>query len=79
MGLYLNRPDNAIVLRNDEKSQVQAPERAQPIKPLRQGIPERQTHGYIRHGVTNLNAALNVASGNVIGAFADRHREKEYS
>jgi transposase len=50
----------------------------QPILPLRQGIPERQTHDYVRHGVTNLYAALNVASGKVIGAFADRHRQKEY-
>jgi hypothetical protein len=52
--------------------------RAQPILPLRQDIPERQTHDYVRHGVTNLYAALNVASGKVIGAFADRHRRKEY-
>jgi transposase len=78
VGLYLNPPENAIVLSIDEKSQVQALERAQPILPLRQGIPERQTHDYIRHGVTNLYAALNVASGKVIGAFADRHRQKEY-
>ena len=77
-GLYLNPPENAIVLSIDEKSQVQALERAQPILPLRQGIPERQTHDYLRHGVTNLYAALNVASGKVIGAFADRHRQKEY-
>jgi transposase len=78
VGLYLNPPDNAIVLCIDEKSQVQALERAQPILPLRPGIPERQTHDHIRHGVTNLYAALNVASGKVIGAFADRHRQKEH-
>jgi hypothetical protein len=78
VGLYLNPPENAIVLSVDEKSQVQALERAQPILPLRPGIPERQTHDYVRHGVTNLYAALNVASGKVIGAFADRHRQKEY-
>lgn len=77
-GLYLDPPDNAIVLCVDEKSQVQALERAQPILPLRPDLPERQTHDYIRHGVTNLYAALNVASGKVIGAFADRHRQKEY-
>jgi transposase len=77
-GLYLNPPENAIVLSIDEKSQVQALERAQPILPLRPGIPERQTHDYVRHGVTNLYAALNVASGKVIGAFASRHRQKEY-
>ena len=78
VGLYLNPPENAIVLSIDEKSQVQALERAQPILPLRQGIPERQTHDYVRHGVTNLYAALNVASGKVIGTLADRHRPEEY-
>lgn len=78
VGLYLNPPENAIVLSIDEKSQVQALERAQPILPLRQGIPERQTHDYVRHGVTNLYAALNAASGKVIGAFADWHRQEEY-
>jgi transposase len=78
VGLYLNPPENAIVLCIDEKSQVQALERAQPILPLRPGVPERQTHDYVRHGVTNLYAALNVASGKVIGALADRHRQAEY-
>ena len=78
VGLYLNPPENAIVLSIDEKSQVQALERAQPILPLRPGIPERQTHDYERHGVTNLYAALNVASGQVIGTCADRHRAEEY-
>ncbi len=78
VGLYLNPPENAIVLSIDEKSQVQALERAQPILPPRPGIPERQTHDYVRRGVTNLYAALNVASGKVIGAFANRHRQKEY-
>jgi transposase len=78
VGLYLDPPENAIVLSLDEKSQVQALERAQPILPLRPGIPERQTHDYVRHGVTNLYAALNVASGTVIAALADRHRQKEY-
>jgi len=78
VGLYLNPPENAIVLSIDEKSQVQALERAQPILPLRPGIPERQTHDYERHGVTNLYAALNVASGQVIGACVERHRAQEY-
>ena len=78
VGLYLNPPENAIVLSIDEKSQVQALERAQPILPLRPGIPERQTHDYERHGVTNLYAALNVASGQVIGACADRHCAEDY-
>jgi transposase len=78
VGLYLNPPENAIVLCVDEKSQVQALERAQPILPLGPGIPERQTHDYVRHGVTNLYAALNVASGKVIAALADHHRQAEY-
>ena len=78
VGLYLNPPENAVVLCVDEKSQIQALERAQPILPLRPGIPERQTHDYERHGVTNLYAALNVASGQVIGACAERHRAEEY-
>jgi transposase len=78
VGLYLNPPENALVLCVDEKSQVQALERAQPILPLRPGIPERQTHDYVRHGVTNLYAALDVASGKIIAALADRHRQAEY-
>lgn len=78
VGLYLNPPENAIVLCVDEKAQVQALEHAQPILPLRPGVPERQTHDYVRHGVTNLYAALNVASGKVIGALADRHRQTGY-
>jgi transposase len=78
VGLYLNPPENAIILCIDEKSQVQALERAQPILALRPGIPERQTHDYERHGVTNLYAALNVLSGKVIGTCADRHRQQEY-
>jgi transposase len=78
VGLYLNPPDNAIVLCIDEKSQVQALERAQPILPLRPGLPERQTHDYLRHGVTNLYAALDVASGQVIGSCADRHCAQDY-
>jgi len=78
VGLYLDPPENAIVLCVDEKSQVQALERAQPILPLRPGIPERQSHDYVRHGVTNLYAALDVASGKIIAALADRHRQAEY-
>jgi transposase len=78
VGLYLNPPDNAIVLCIDEKSQVQALQRAQPILPLRSGVPERQSHDYESHGVTNLYAALNVASGKVIGSCEDRHRAREY-
>jgi len=78
VGLYLNPPENAIVLSIDEKSQVQALERAQPILPLRPGVPQRQTHDYVRHGITNLYAALNVVSGKVIAALSDRHRQTEY-
>ena len=78
VGLYLQPPENAIVLCVDEKTQIQALERTQPILPLREGIPERQTHDYWRHGVTTLYAALNVASGKVIGECTDRHRHQEY-
>jgi len=78
VGLYLDPPENAIVLCIDEKSQVQALERSQPILPLRPGVPERQTHDYERHGVTNLYAALNVLSGKVIGSCTARHRQQEY-
>jgi transposase len=78
IGLYLAPPENAIVLCVDEKSQIQALERTQPILPLREGIPERQTHDYQRHGVTTLFAALQVASGKVIGECKDRHRQEEY-
>ena len=78
VGLYLDPPENAIVLSVDEKPQVQALERAQPILPLRPGIPERQRHDSERHGVTNLYAALNVASGQVIGACTGRHRGEDY-
>ena len=78
VGLYLNPPENAIVLCVDEKSQIQALERMQPILPLREGVPERQTHDYHRHGTTTLFAALAVATGRVIGATKDRHRAVEY-
>ena len=78
VGLYLNPPDNAIVLSIDEKTQVQALQRAQPILPLRRGIPERQTHDYERHGVTDLYAALNVVSGKVIAACSEHHRAADY-
>ena len=68
VGLYLNPPENAVVVCVDEKSQCQALERTQPILPLRPGIPERQTHDYARHGVTCLFAALNAATGQVTDA-----------
>ncbi len=78
VGLYLDPPENAIVFCVDEKSQIQALERSQPILPLRPGVPERQTHDYMRHGTTTLFAALNVASGKVIGACRDRHAGTDY-
>ena len=65
VGLYMNPPDKAIVLSVDEKSQIQALDRTQPILPLRPGLPERQTHDYQRHGTTTLFAALNVLEGTV--------------
>ena len=67
VGLYLNPPDNAVVVCVDEKSQVQALDRTQPILPMRPGLPERATHDYIRHGVTTLLAALEEATGQVGG------------
>lgn len=78
VGLYLNPPDNAVVVCVDEKSQVQALDRTAPILPLRPGLPERQTHDYVRHGTTTLFAALNVATGQVVDACYERHRHQEF-
>jgi transposase len=78
VGLYLNPPDKAIVLSVDEKSQIQALDRTQPILPLRPGLPERQTHDYERHGTTTFFAALDVAAGKVIGHCQPRHRHQEF-
>jgi transposase len=78
VGLYLNPPDKALVLCVDEKSQIQALERTQPILPLRPGIPARQTHDYLRHGTTTLFAALNMIDGTVIGDCMPRHRHQEF-
>src|ERR1022692_4621669 len=78
VGLYLNPPAKAIVLSVDEKSQIQALDRTQPILPLRPGLPERQTHDYERHGTTTLFAALNVLDGTVIGQCQPRHRHQEF-
>ena len=78
VGLYLNPPDKAIVLCVDEKSQIQALDRTQPILPLRPGLPERQTHDYERHGTTTLFAALDVVAGKVIGQCQTRHRHQEF-
>jgi transposase len=78
VGLYLHPPAKALVLSVDEKSQIQALDRTQPILPLRPGIPERQTHDYERHGTTTLFAALNVKVGNVIAKCQPRHRHQEF-
>jgi transposase len=78
VGLYLHPPENAVVVCVDEKSQIQALDRTQPILPLRPGLPERATHGYIRHGVTTLFAALEVATGQVADACCPRHRHQEF-
>jgi len=78
VGLYLNPPDKALVLCVDEKSQIQALERTQPLLPLRPGIPARQTHDYTRHGTTTLFAALNMLDGTVIGDCMPRHGHQEF-
>lgn len=78
VGLYLHPPAKALVLSVDEKSQIQALDRTQPILPMRPGVPERQTHDYERHGTTTLFAALNVLSGEVLGGCMARHRHQEF-
>jgi transposase len=78
VGLYMNPPENALVLCVDEKSQIQALDRTQPMLPLRPGIPERQTHDYKRYGTTTLFAALNLIDGNVIAQCQPRHRHQEF-
>ena len=78
VGLYLNPPERAIVLSVDEKSQVQALDRTQPLLPMAPGQAERGTHDYVRNGTTSLFAALNVATGEVIGRCLRRHRQQEF-
>jgi len=78
VGLYLNPPDAAVVLCVDEKTQIQALDRTAPVFPLVPGTPERRTHDYVRNGTTNLYAALDVASGNVISDLTPRHRAEEF-
>ena len=78
VGLYLDPPENALVLCVDEKSQIQALDRSQPILPMRPGTPERRTNDYLRHGTTSLFAALVMATGEVIGRIHRRHRHKEF-
>src|SRR5499425_2999609 len=78
VGLYMNPPERAMVLSVDEKSQIQALDRRQPILPLRPGLPERRTHDYERHGTTTLFAALDVLEGTIIGQCQPRHRHQEF-
>jgi transposase len=78
VGLYLNPPTNAVVLSLDEKTQIQALERTQPLLPLRSDLPARQTHDYRRHGLTSLYAALEVATGTVTGECRERHTGVEF-
>jgi transposase len=78
VGLYMNPPEKAIVLSVDEKSQVQALDRTQPLLPMTPGQAERRTHDYVRNGTTSLFAALDVATGQVIGKCFKRHRHQEF-
>lgn len=78
VGLYLNPPDRALVLCVDEKSQIQALDRTQPLLPMRPGQAERRTHDYKRHGTTSLFAALDVKAGTIIGKCMARHRASEF-
>ena len=78
VGLYLAPPDRALVLCVDEKTEMQALERTQPVLPMRPGQPERRTSGYTRHGTSSLFAALDVAAGRVIGRCYRRHRAEEF-
>jgi len=78
VGLYLNPPTKAMVLCVDEKSQIQALDRTQPMLPLAPGVAVRRTHDYKRHGTTSLFAALDIATGRVIGELHRRHRSKEF-
>ena len=78
VGLYLNPPTKAMLLCVDEKSQIQALDRTQPLLPLAPGVAERRTHDYERHGTTSLFAALDLATGRVIGELHRRHRSQEF-
>jgi transposase len=78
VGLYMSPPDRAVVLCVDEKSQIQALDRSQPMLPMRPGQPARRTHDYKRHGTTSLFAALDIATGAVIGKCYGRHRAREF-
>jgi transposase len=78
VGLYNNPPERAVVLCVDEKSQIQALDRSQPVLPMMPGMPERRTHDYHRNGITSLFAAFNIADGSVIGELHRQHRATEF-
>jgi transposase len=78
VGLYLNPPEHAVVLCADEKSQVQALDRSQPVLPMMPGMPEKRTHDYVRHGTVDLFAAFDIATGLVIAKTYKCHRAKEW-
>jgi len=78
VGLYLDPPERALVFCVDEKSQIQALDRSQPVLPMMPGVPQRVTHDYVRAGTTTLFAALEVATGKVIGSLHRRHRAEEF-
>ena len=78
VGLYIAPPERALVLCVDEKSQIQALDRTQPLLPMRPGQAERRSHDYVRHGTLSLFAALDVATGKIIGKCFDRHRGREF-
>ena len=78
VGLYHNPPDKAVVLCVDEKSQMQALDRSQPVLPMMPGMPERRTHDYARHGITSLFAAFTIADGTVITQLHPQHRAVEF-
>jgi transposase len=78
VGLYHNPPERAVVLCVDEKSQVQALDRSQPVLPMMPGMPERRSHDYVRHGITSLFAAFNIADGTVISELHRKHRAVEF-
>ena len=79
VGLYHNPPERAVVLCVDEKAQIQALDRSQPVLPMLPGTPERRTHDYLRHGITSLFAAFNIADGTVISELHRRHRAVEFT
>jgi len=78
VGLYMDPPDNAMVLSVDEKTQIQALDRTQPMLPIKPGQVERRTHDYKRHGTASLYAAFDIATGEVMGRITKRHRAKEF-